>query len=308
MRIASCLVRHASTATVSVRAIKPPKPSSPVSPMPQINLEYGIATALSKRTGAVAVKCGMTTLWDEWGARLPLTVLQIDRCDILQIKYEAKDGYTALQLGAGWRKRKNITKPMEGHYRKAGVDPKRKIFEFRVTPDAVLPLGHELSVKHFVPGQYVDVTGTSIGKGFQGVMKRWNFKGQPASHGASLVHRMPGSTGQRQDPGKVFKGKKMAGRLGGERTTIQNLKVYKTDSARNLLYVIGGVPGNAGGFVRIRDAVKDHKQLLALPLPFPTFIPVPGETYPNEVTASPGKIDPWEVMAADEADDKSGRD
>jgi large subunit ribosomal protein L3 len=185
-----------------------------------------------------------------------VTVLKVDNCQVVAVKTAEKDGYTAVQLGIGKAKVKNVPKPMRGHYAKAKVEPKRKLAEFRVADDAVLEVGAELSVEHFIPGQFVDVVGTSIGKGFAGAMKRWNFGGLRATHGVSISHRSHGSTGNRQDPGRTFKNKKMAGHLGVERVTTLNLKVVATDVARGLLMVHGAVPGAEGGFVLVRDAVK----------------------------------------------------
>ena len=218
------------------------------------------------RTGLIAQKLGMTRLFAETGAHVPVTVLKVDRCQVVAQRTVEKDGYTALQLGVGSVKVKNLTRPQRGHFAKAKVEPKRKLMEFRVDADALVDVGAELSTGHFVEGQYVDVFGTSIGKGFAGVMKRHGFAGLRASHGVSVSHRSGGSTGQCQDPGKVFKGKKMAGHLGDRRVTVQNLQVVKTDSERGLVLVRGAVPGAKGGYVGIRDAVKK-----ALPedIPFP---------------------------------------
>lgn len=173
------------------------------------------------------MKVGMVPIWDAWGAKHPTTVLQLDETQVIQVKTKETDGYTAIQLGVGEAKLKRVKVPQAGHYRKASVKPKRKLQEFRVTEDALLPVGTVIQATHFVPGQLVDVCGISKGKGFQGAMKLWNFKGGPASHGNSLSHRTLGSTGSRQDPGRVFKGKKMPGRMGSERVTVQNLKVMK---------------------------------------------------------------------------------
>ncbi|KAL6776775.1 MRPL3 [Auxenochlorella protothecoides x Auxenochlorella symbiontica] len=213
-------------------------------------------SASTRRSGVLAVKVGMTQEWDNWGARLPISILWVDGCKVVQAKTDDREGYTALQVGIGAKREKQVAGTQRGHFAKAGVPILRKLAEFRVTPDAVLPPGTELRANLFVPGQYVDVCGTSIGKGFAGVMKRWGFKGQPASHGASLAHRVPGSTGGNQDPGKVWKGKKLPGRLGGVRKTVQNCLVYKVDATRNLIYVVGQVPGHKGNFVRVADAVK----------------------------------------------------
>ncbi|CAI5705956.1 unnamed protein product [Peronospora farinosa] len=243
-----------------------------------------------KRTGLLAVKIGMMPVWDHFGYRHNCTVLQVEECQVTQIKTADRHGFNALQLGVGLRKPKNVTKPVLGHLAKAGVPPKRQLQEFRVSEDALLPLGMKLSALHFTPGQYVDVCGTSKGKGFQGVMKRHNFAGQPASHGNSKTHRHMGSTGQCQDPGKVFKGKKMPGRMGGNRVTRDNLWIAKIDVERNLIYVKGSVPGNNGGIVRVTDA---RKKKLEAPLPYPTFVPAEGEALPSEIVAPHGDVDPY---------------
>jgi large subunit ribosomal protein L3 len=208
------------------------------------------------RSGLIARKLGMTRVFDAEGAHVPVTVLQVDKCEVVAVRTAEKDGYTAVQLGVGAAKVKNVSKPMRGHFAKAKVEPKRKVTEFRVSADALIDVGAELSAAHFIPGQFVDVTGTSIGKGFAGVMKRHNFGGLRASHGVSISHRSHGSTGHRQDPGRVFKGKKMAGHLGDERITTQNLKVVSTDPERGLILIQGSVPGAPGGYVLVKDAVK----------------------------------------------------
>jgi large subunit ribosomal protein L3 len=208
------------------------------------------------RSGLLARKLGMTRVFDAEGQHVPVTVLAVENCQVVAVRSEEKDGYSALQLGVGAAKVKNVTKPMRGHFAKAKVEPKRKLAEFRVAPDQVVAPGTELSAAHFVPGQYVDVTGTTIGKGFAGVMKRHHFGGLRASHGVSISHRSHGSTGHRQDPGKTFAGKKMAGHLGDRRRTTLNLKVVSTDAARGLIMVKGAVPGAEGGYVLVRDAIK----------------------------------------------------
>ncbi|WP_207457963.1 50S ribosomal protein L3 [Azospirillum sp. SYSU D00513] len=218
------------------------------------------------RSGLIAQKVGMTRLFTDDGQHVPVTVLKVDNCQVVAVRTEEKDGYSAVQLGAGAIKVKNVTKPMRGHFAAAQVEPKRKVVEFRVAPDALIEVGAELSAAHFVPGQFVDVTGTSIGKGFAGAMKRWNFGGLRATHGVSVSHRSHGSTGNRQDPGKVFKNKKMAGHLGDERVTVQNLTVVQVDEARGLIMVKGAVPGSEGGWVRVSDAVK-KKAPEGLPFP-----------------------------------------
>jgi len=224
------------------------------------------------RSGLIARKVGMTRVFDTEGAHVPVTVLEVEQCQVVAVRTEETDGYTALQLGVGTAKVKNVTKPMRGHFAKAKVEPKRKLVEFRVSPDAVVPVGAELSVEHFLPGQLVDVVGTSIGKGFAGGMKRWNFGGLRASHGVSISHRSLGSTGNRQDPGKTFKNKKMAGHLGDERVTTLNLQVVSVDGARDLILVKGSVPGANGGWVLVRDAVK---RKAPEGLPFPAALKAP---------------------------------
>ena len=208
----------------------------------------------------------MSRIFEADGTHVPVTVLSVDALKVIAVKTSEKNGYTAVQLGTGAVKAKNVTKPMKGHFAKANVEPKKKLGEFRVSEDCLLSVGQELSAEHFVVGQYVDVCGTSIGKGFAGVMKRHNFAGLEASHGVSISHRSHGSTGQRQDPGKVFKGKKMAGHMGAERVTVQNLKVAAIDAAKGLIMVKGAVPGCENSWVRITDAVKKQANV-KLPMP-----------------------------------------
>ncbi|WP_411837568.1 50S ribosomal protein L3 [Paracoccus sp. ME4] len=208
------------------------------------------------RTGIIAKKLGMTRLFLEDGRQVPVTVLQLDGLQVIAQRTADRDGYTAVQLGAGEAKAKRTTAAMRGHFAKASVAPKRKIAEFRVAEENLINVGEEITADHYFAGQYVDIAGTSIGKGFAGAMKRHNFGGLRASHGVSISHRSHGSTGQCQDPGKVFKGKKMAGHLGAVRVTTQNLQVVRTDSERGLIMVKGSVPGSKGGWVTIKDAVK----------------------------------------------------
>jgi large subunit ribosomal protein L3 len=208
------------------------------------------------RSGVIAKKLGMTRLFLEDGKQIPVTVLQLDNLQVVAQRTADRDGYTAVQLGAGLAKAKRTTAAMRGHFAKANVAPKRKIAEFRVTADCMIDVGEEITADHYFEGQYVDIAGTSIGKGFQGAMKRHNFGGLRASHGVSVSHRSHGSTGQCQDPGKVFKGKKMAGHMGSARITTQNLQVIKTDSERGIIMVKGAVPGSKGGWVTVKDAVK----------------------------------------------------
>ena len=216
--------------------------------------------------GLIGKKLGMTQIFDEQGKVIPVTVIEAGPCVVAQVKTVETDGYDAVQLGFGEVKDKHINKPEKGHFAKANVEPKQKLGEFRVTEDCLLSVGNELSVEHFVPGQYVDVCATSIGKGFAGVMKRHNFAGLEATHGVSISHRSHGSTGQRQDPGKVFKGKKMAGHMGDERVTVQNLKVVAIDASKGLIMVKGGVPGSENAWVRVTDAVKKAGNV-TLPMP-----------------------------------------
>jgi large subunit ribosomal protein L3 len=211
---------------------------------------------MTMRTGIIAKKVGMTRLFAEDGSHVPVTVLQLDAVQVVAVRTKEKDGYTAVQLGAGKAKVKNVGKPMRGHFAKAKVEPKRKLAEFRVAADKLLDVGAEIAADHFVVGQFVDVAGYATGKGFQGVMKRWNFRGLEASHGVSISHRSHGSTGHRQDPGRTFKGKKMAGHMGTDRATVQSLKVVATDADKGLLLVKGAVPGQAGHWVLVTDAVK----------------------------------------------------
>ncbi|MBO0754655.1 MAG: 50S ribosomal protein L3 [Bradyrhizobiaceae bacterium] len=208
------------------------------------------------RSGVIAQKVGMTRVFTEAGEHVPVTVLRLNNCQVLGHRTKDKNGYLALQLGAGARKVKNVSKAERGNFAISKVEPKRKMAEFRVSEDGLIPVGAEITADHFVVGQFVDVTGTSIGKGFAGGMKRWNFGGLRASHGVSISHRSIGSTGGRQDPGKTFKNKKMPGHLGVERVTTLNLKVVQTDVERGLILVEGAVPGAKGGWIMVRDAVK----------------------------------------------------
>ena len=211
------------------------------------------------RSGVIARKLGMTRLFMEDGRQVPVTVLQLDGCQVVAQRTPERDGYAAVQLGAGAAKPKRVTAPMRGHFAKAEVAPKRKLAEFRVDPANLIEVGAEITADHYVEGQYVDVSGTSIGKGFAGGMKRHNFRGLEATHGVSISHRSLGSTGQCQDPGRVFKGKKMAGHLGAARVTTQNLRVVRTDTERGLVMVKGAVPGARGGWVTIKDAAKKKR-------------------------------------------------
>ncbi len=208
------------------------------------------------RSGVIAKKMGMTRLFMEDGKQIPVTVLQLDKLQVVAQRTPEKDGYTAVQLGAGTAKAKRTSQAMRGHFAAAKVEPKRKVAEFRVDPEAMLNVGEEIIADHYFAGQYVDVAGTSIGKGFAGAMKRHNFGGLRATHGVSISHRSHGSTGQCQDPGKVFKGKKKTGHMGAANVTTHTLAVFKTDSARGLIMVKGAVPGSKGGWVTVKDAVK----------------------------------------------------
>ncbi len=208
------------------------------------------------RTGVIAKKIGMTRVFASDGAHVPVTVLALENCQVVAQKTKERDGYVALQLGAGSRKAKNVTKANRGHFAKASVEPKAKLKEFRVTEDNLVDVGTEITADHFVVGQKIDVAAITKGHGFTGAMKRWNFGGLRATHGVSLSHRSHGSTGQRQDPGKVFKGKKMAGHYGVERVTVQNLEVVRTDIERGLILVRGATPGAEGTWVEVSDAIK----------------------------------------------------
>jgi large subunit ribosomal protein L3 len=218
------------------------------------------------RTGLIARKLGMSRVFTDEGNHVPVTVLRVDNCQVVAQRTQDRDGYTALQLGAGAAKVKNVTKPQRGHFATAKVEPKAKLAEFRVSEDALVAVGSEITAAHFAPGQYVDVTGTSIGKGYAGGMKRHNFAGLRATHGVSVSHRSLGSTGQRQDPGKTIKNKKMAGQLGNERVTTQSLEIVQSDPERGLILIKGSVPGSENGWVLIRDAVK-RKAPDGLPFP-----------------------------------------
>ena len=241
------------------------------------------------RSGVIAQKLGMTRVFTDDGTHVPVTVLDMAGCQVVATRTTERNGYNGVQLGLGKAKVKNVSKPMRGHFAKARVEPKRKVAEFRVDADAVLDVGATISADHFVAGQYVDVVGTSIGKGFAGVMKRHNFQGQRASHGVSLAHRMPGATGQCQDPGKVFKGKKMAGQMGNARATVQNLEVVEVDSGRGLILIRGGVPGSKGGYVLVSDAKKR---------PLPEAAPYPAAIVGAE---SPAEETPADETTTDES-------
>lgn len=208
------------------------------------------------RTGLIAEKIGMTQIFQDDGVQVPVTVLRIEDCVVLEQKTEEKHGYVSLQLGARKAKAQRVNSPLRGHFAKVGQEPRKTICEFRVDADNLMDAGTEIKAEHFAPGQLVDVTGTSVGKGFAGPLKRWNFGGLRATHGVSVSHRSHGSTGNRQDPGKVFKNKKMAGHMGARRVTKLNLMVHSIDAERNLLFIKGAVPGSKGGIVYVRDAIK----------------------------------------------------
>jgi large subunit ribosomal protein L3 len=246
------------------------------------------------RTGVIAKKLGMTRFFDEAGSHVPVTVLSLEGCQVVGQRTTDKDGYVALQLGAGAKKPKNTSKAMRGHFAKAQVEPKRTVAEFRVSEDNLIDVGAEITADHFVPGQKVDITGLTVGKGFAGAMKRWNFGGMRATHGVSVSHRAHGSTGNRQDPGRTFPGKKMAGHLGQETVTTLNITVWRVDTERGLILVKGAVPGTEGTFVKIRDAVKS-----ALPAgaPKPGAFRANGAPTPAEAAAEEA---PVEAAAAPE--------
>lgn len=220
------------------------------------------------RTGIIAQKVGMTRIYDEFGAHVPVTVLKVENLQVTNIRTKEKDGYTAVQVGYGKAKVSRTNKAQRGQFAKANVEPKKKVCEFRVADDAVLEIGQEIRANHFVTGQFIDIQGTTKGKGFAGAMKRWNFAGLEASHGVSVSHRSHGSTGQRQDPGKTFKNKKMAGHLGVETVTTQNLVVAAIDEARNLILVKGAVPGVDNAYVKVMDAEKKARPAHA---PYPAM-------------------------------------
>ncbi len=234
------------------------------------------------RTGVIAKKLGMTRFFDEAGVHVPVTVLSLDGCQVTAQRTKDKDGYVALQLGVGAKKAKNTSKAMRGHFAKALVEPKRHLAEFHVSEDNLIDVGAELTADHFLPGQRVDVQGLTVGKGFQGGMKRWNFGGLRATHGVSLSHRSLGSTGNRQDPGRTFKGKKMAGQLGQETVTTLNLTIFRVDVERGLILIKGAVPGTEGTYVKIRDAIKKAA---------PADLPKPGAFRKSGEAAAPAVVE-----------------
>ena len=244
------------------------------------------------RTGVIAKKMGMMRLFNEDGRHVPVTVLALEGCQVVGARNEERDGYFAVRVGAGARKAKNVNKPQRGEFAKAQVEPKARVAEFRVdNADGLLPVGATVSADHFIDGQLVDITGHTQGKGFAGAMKRWGFGGMRASHGVSITHRAHGSTGQRQDPGKVFKNKKMAGHMGDRQRTQQNLEIVRTDVARGLIFVKGSVPGAKNGWLLVRDAVK---------VPTPEAAPFPGALKnDNEAPVAEDVIINTEVEVAD---------
>ena len=254
------------------------------------------------RSGIIARKLGMTRVFNDAGHHVPVTVLKLDDVQVVAVRNAEKDGYTALQLGAGVAKAKNVSKPMRGHFAKANVLPKSKLAEFRVSEDAVLDVGASLAASHFVAGQKVDVVGTTQGKGFAGAMKRHNFAGLRASHGVSVSHRSHGSTGQCQDPGKVFKGKKMAGQMGAVRNTTQNIEVVAVDDDEGVVLLCGAVPGPKNGWVLISDAIKAK---LPEDAPFPAgLIAAVGE----QAAEAPSAVDAAVADDAAGADNAAGAD
>lgn len=246
------------------------------------------------RSGIIAEKVGMTRLFTEQGTHVPVTVLKVSKCECVGIRSKEKDGYVAVQLGAGSAKEKNVAKAQRVQFAKANIAPKKTVVEFRVSDECVVPVGAELGVNHFIKGQYVDVTGTSLGKGFAGVMKKYSFAGDSASHGISRTHRSGGSTGQCQDPGRVFKNKKMPGHMGAEQVTVQNLLVVDLDEARGLIMVKGAVPGFDGNVVLVKDAVKRG---------VPSEAPIPAGLKKAAEAASkaaPAATEPAEAKTAEE--------
>jgi large subunit ribosomal protein L3 len=235
------------------------------------------------RSGVIAQKVGMTRIFTDAGEHVPVTVLRLANCQVVGHRTKEKNGYVALQLGSGSRKAKTISRAERNNFAIAKVEPKRKVVEFRVDEQAMIPVGAEITADHFIVGQFVDVVGTSIGKGFAGGMKRWNFGGLRATHGVSVSHRSIGSTGGRQDPGKTFKNKKMPGHLGDDRVTTLNLKVMQTDVERGLILVEGAVPGSKGGWITVRDAVKKK---LPKEVPQPGKFRIAGEA--GQAEAAPG--------------------
>ncbi len=240
------------------------------------------------RTGVIVKKMGMTRIFQDDGKHIPVTVLALESVQVVSQRTLDTDGYVAMQLGAGVAKAKNVAKPQRGHFGKAEVEPKARVVEFRVTEDALVDVGAEITADHFVAGQYVDITGHTQGKGFAGAMKRWNFGGLRATHGVSVSHRSHGSTGQRQDPGKVFKNKKMAGHMGDRQRTQQNLEIVSTDVERGLLFVKGSVPGSKGGWLTVKDSVKIARHADA---PYPAGIKAAAPVHVDAPVEAPAPAD-----------------
>ena len=256
------------------------------------------------RSGIIAKKVGMTRLFMDDGKQVPVTVLHMENLQVVAQMTHEKHGYTAVQLGAGRSKVKNVSKAMRGHFALAKVEPKRKIAEFRVAPENLIEVGAEITAEHYVEGQFVDVSGTSIGKGFAGAMKRHNFGGLRASHGVSISHRSHGSTGQCQGPGKVFKGKKMAGHMGAARVTTQNLQVVKVDPERGLIMIKGAVPGSKGGWVTVKDAVKKASME---GVPYPAALRVTAAESAKQESKG-GSAEPGSEPLSDEASSNGGEE
>jgi large subunit ribosomal protein L3 len=251
------------------------------------------------RTGVIAKKLGMTRLFQDDGRHVPVTVLSLEGLQVVSIREQDRDGYTAVQLGAGTAKSKNVAKPQRGHFGKAEVEPKAVVHEFRVDADGLLEVGAEISADHYVAGQYVDIQGKTQGKGFQGGMKRWGFGGLRATHGVSVSHRSLGSTGQRQDPGKVFKNKKMAGHMGDKFRTQQNLEIVGTDVERGLIFVKGSVPGSKGGWLFVKDSVKISRPAEA---PFPAGL----KQVANNNDTAPAETPAEDVQAVEATEGQEG--
>lgn len=251
------------------------------------------------RTGVIAKKVGMTRLFQDDGRHVPVTVLSLEGNQVVARREQDKDGYVAVQLGAGVAKAKNVAKPQRGHFAKAEVEPKSQVAEFRVSEDALLDVGAEIAADHFINGQLVDVTGHTQGKGFAGAMKRWGFGGMRATHGVSISHRAHGSTGNRQDPGRVFKNKKMAGHMGDRQRTQQNLEIVSTDVERGLLFVKGSVPGSKGGWLLVRDAVK---------VPRPADVPYPAslKQAAHSIDQAPANTPAEEAVAPEASEGQEG--
>ena len=250
------------------------------------------------RTGVIAKKMGMTRLFQDDGRHVPVTVLQLENLQVVAVREADRDGYVAVQLGAGVAKAKNVSKPQRGHFGKAEVEPKAKLAEFRVSDDAVLDVGAEISADHYVAGQIVDIQGVTQGKGFQGGMKRWGFGGLRATHGVSVSHRSLGSTGQRQDPGKVFKNKKMAGHMGDKNRTQQNLEIVSTDAERGLIFVKGSVPGSKGGWLLVKDSIKVARHADA---PYPAGLKAAANS-----NAAPAETPAEDVQAVEATEGQEG--